>query len=570
MATLKAAPLANPSAFPGTAGGDKKQVYSNHAEYAARLAQWTIVHDCVEGELAVKAKGETYLPNPDTSAKMTVDADKKAYDSYKARAVYYNVTGRTLEGHVGYVFSKPTMSRLTPRLEMIKNNIDGQGTTLDQLAKLNLARVLAFGRAGLLTDYPKSNPAAMVEPADGNQEEPEMVATVADLDSGNIRPKILSYSTFDIINWRTSELGALSVLTMVVLRESYEPPNDDPNVFGVECETQYRVLRLNIQDQENTYYTVEIWRKGTGKQEYELAEGPWTPQDHTGKPFNRIPFQFLGWQDNVPSVNSVPLYDLASLNLSHYRTSAEFEESVHLGGNPQLVFSGITIDWIKEAWKNKGVKFGSRTAISLPGGANAELHQADPNTLAKEALELKERQMVALGAALVEQKTVQRTAKEAGQEESVKVSVLSSSADNVSDGVTQALVWAGMFIGEEQGETTNEKGEKSKLIEYELNTDFDKSKMDPQERSQLQSEYEGRLISWTELRQGLKAAGVAFQDDKMARDEIDNDPNNVDPLLTGAGVDPITGKPKVPAVGGKPPVVPPKKEEPAKPEPGKE
>ena len=551
MAVMKASPLGNPTPVAGNSGTDKKkkQVTSQHEQYTAKQPLWLLVHDVVEGENVIKAKGTTYLPNPDPAVSLTAptQAELRTYENYKMRAVFYNVTGRTLEGLVGHVFSKQSIVNLTPRLDGISDNIDGEGTTLDQLAKLNLARVLSYGRAGLFTDYPKV--------ADGE------TPTVEDMDKARVRPKILSYSPFDIINWWTVNIGALCLLGGVVLREYHTPEDNDPLSFGTESEVQYRVLRLDVRNMEAPVYTYEIWRRQPGAEEYSMVEGPITPAKADGTPFDEIPFQFIGWQDNTPKVNSVPLYDLATLNLSHYRNSAEFEDSVFLLGNPQLVFSGITLDWIREAWKNKGVKFGSRTAISLPANAAAELHQAQPNTLSQTALEHKEKQMVALGAALVEQKEVQRTATEAGQDESVKVSVLSSSADNVSAAVTKALEWAGMFVGEEQSETKNEKGEATKSILYELNTDFDVAKMDAQERGALIAEYQGKLISWSEARAGLKAAGVAFLDDKKAQDEIENDPFDMADAL-GMGVDPITGKPKQPKPGETAPAKKPGEEQP--------
>jgi hypothetical protein len=59
-----------------------------------------------------------------------------------------------------------------------------------------------------------------------------------------------------------------------------------------------------------------------------------------------------------------------------------------------------------------------------PEGGERRLAPSDENTMPKEAMEAKERQMVALGAKLVEQKQVQRTAMEAGMEEASTSSLL--------------------------------------------------------------------------------------------------------------------------------------------------
>lgn len=528
--TMLAAPLTNPTPF-AQPQNTKKGVEDTHADYTEHLPLWTLVRDAVNGEAAIKAKTTTYLPNPDTSKQADTEEGRKTYTNYLNRAKYYNVSGRTLEGLVGHVFSKQPIVNLTPRLSLIEQNIDGLGTSLEQLAKLNLARTLSYGRAGLLVDYPKRT----------NEDGSVADVTIADLDAGLVRPKIVSYSPFMIRNWGTMEVGATSLLKFVVLQESYEPADDDPQGFGSDSTTQYRVLRLNKSDNGSLMATYEIWRQNAGSNSYDLAEGPFPLIKADQKPFEFIPFKFIGWQDNTPSCDSVPLYDIASLNIGHYRNSAEFEDSVFLLGNPQLVLAGVTKDWVKDVWKDKGIKFGSRTAIALPAGASASLEQASPNTLAREAMEQKEKQMVALGATLVENRNVQRTATEANQDETTKVSVLSSSADNVSEAITDCLVWAGLFIGEEQTETKDPStGSNQKAISYVLNTDFDIATMTAQDRQQLREDYEAKLISFTELRAGLKASGVAFQDDQKARDEIDNDPNFAS---MGTNIDPITGLP---------------------------
>lgn len=530
--TMIAAPLTNPTPFGNATHNRKKGVEDVHTEYANRLPLWTLVHDAVEGEHAIKAKGTAYLPNPDTSKEADTVEGKKTYTNYLNRSKYYNVTGRTLEGLVGYVFSKQPVVNLTARLQAIENNIDGIGTSLEQMAKLNLARVLSYGRAGLLVDYPRK----------ANEDGTVQDVTIADLDAGLVRPKIVSYSPFNIRNWGTMEVGAAALLRFVVLKETYEPTDDEnPQGFGQDTVDQYRVLRL-AKVGDGLMCTYEIWRPNAGGSAFEMVEGPFPLVKSDQKPFDFIPFKFIGWQDNTPSCDSVPLYDIASLNIGHYRNSAEFEDSVFLLGSPQLVLAGITKDWVKDVWKDKGLKFGSRTAIALPVGASASLEQAQPNTLAQTAMEQKERQMVALGATLVENKSVQRTATEADQDETTKVSVLSSSADNVSEAIADALVWAGLFIGEEQSEIKDPaSGKTTKAISYALNTDFDIASMNAQDRQQLREDYEAKLISFTELRAGLKASGVAFQDDEKARDEIENDPNFAG-MDIGA-VDPITGLP---------------------------
>lgn len=517
---------------PPTAIPQTKQVDARHSAFNDKLPEWTTVHDAVAGERAMKRKGEVYLPRPnpeDTSA----EADKR-YDQYKARAVFVNATGRTLEGLVGQVFRKQTAVELTPRLKLIEDNVDGTGQTLEQLAKLTLARVLSYGRCGLLADYPQLPEGAGP-------------ATVADLDSGNLRPKVVSYSPFKIVNWRAAEIGARAVLSLVVLEEDYAKEDDG---FATTMDVQYRVLRLNVENKAAPFYQVEIWRKATGgKDAWEIVQGyPITPKDSTGKPFKEIPFCFVGWQSNTPAANSVPLFDLASVNVHHYMVSADYYEAVFLCGQPTPVFSGLTKDWVRDVFPSGKILLGTRAGVPLPQGGTAQLLQPAPNTLAKEAMDDLSKQMVALGAQLIEVRDVQRTATEAKTDTSMGVSVLSSSAKNVSEAVTRALQFAGMFIGEVDDSEENEK------IYIELNTDFDLSAMTAADRAQLLKEWQSNGITTEEYRYAMNAAGVAFLDFEKYKDGIEADKAlfpppvmvQADPGTSGGGTPPAKG-------GGTPP-----------------
>ena len=473
-------------------------------EYEINLSKWTRITDVISGSDAVKAKGTVYLPDPDPLD--LTDAGRQRYASYKQKAVWYGATAQTAEGSVGLVFSKPTNKAIPTLLEPLAINCDGKGNDLDQFSKKILFEVMAYARAGILVDFPKRGDAA---------------TTRKDVTDGSVRPKLVFYDKTDIINWRVQENGSDLQLSLVVLRETHVTYEETG--FGATSEHQYRVLRLT-----EGVYTMEVHRKQGDGATYSVVESV-VPTNSKGDPFNYIPFVFLGSKTNDSTVDKPPLLDIADLNIAHFCNSADYEEAVHLMGQPQLSISGITKDWLQDVWKNKGVRFGSRTAIALPKDASCQLHQVEPNILAKEAMESKEKQMAALGATLVEQRDVQQTATEAGFNESAKTSVLSAAADNVSLGITKALEMAGDFVGEEQGTVTLPDGSTQDKILFELSTDFDNTNMTSQDRAQLLKEYGSKVISFTELRTGLKTAGVAFQDDEKAKDEIDSDPNNIVP-----------------------------------------
>ncbi|BCG66143.1 portal protein [Pseudomonas phage vB_PaeS-Yazdi-M] len=377
-------------------------------------------------------------------------------------------------------------------------NATGSGINLTQLSKKAVSLNLAYSRAGILVDYPTT--------------EGQGGASVAELEAGKIRPTLYVYAPTEIINWRTIDRGAEEVLSLVVIFETWCVQDDG---FEMKNSGQFRVLRLD----DEGYYVHEIWRepnptKADGTKiprgNYQLHE-VFKPTDANGNRLDEIPFMFMGSENNDVNPDNPNFYDLASLNLAHYRNSADYEESCYVVGQPTPVLTGLTEEWVNNVLKGT-VNFGSRGGIPLPTGADAKLLQAEPNTMLKEAMDTKERQMVALGAKLVEQKEVQRTATEAELEAASEGSTLSSATKNVSAAFEWALKWAARWIG------AGDAG-----VKFELNTDFDIARMTPDERRQIIEEWQKGAITFTEMRTGLRKAGIATEDDAKAKADIAKD-----------------------------------------------
>ena len=451
------------------------------------LPKWAMIRDCIAGTFAIKAQRTLYLvmPNSDDQSKQNL----ARYSARLARAVFYNVTGRTLSGLIGQVFAKEPSADVPPTLQPFLLDVDGAGVTLDQQAKRALGYVLAHGRAGLLVDYPALT--------DVNGQ--AVPTTRADLLAGNVRPTITIYEPWNIVNWRHRQIGSKTLLSLVVILEQYLKEDDG---FEPTYEDQYRVLRLNEAGQ----YEVAIYQKrDDGWEEISLV----VVRDAKGKPLDMLPFTFIGAENNEPEPDQPPLLDMSTLNVAHYNNSADYEDSLYTTGQPTYVFSGLTEHWVKNVL-NGSVSVGSASGVMLPPGATAQILQPNPNTMAKEGMEHKERQMKALGAKLVEDKAVQRTATEAGMEEASETSILTSSANNVSAAYTFALGWALTFVGEAQNDS----------LDYALNTDLQVSRMSSQDRAQLVAEWQAGGMDWEEYRWNMRRGGLVFKDDDVVKEEV--------------------------------------------------
>ena len=464
-------------------------------ELALSLPTYTMILDSIVGQKAVKDKRELYLPRPNAADRSNENMVR--YEKYVERAVYYNYCRRTIDGLVGQVFMRQPVVECPEIMQSVVKNATGNGVSRELLAKQAMNFTLALSRGGVFVDYPRV--------VDG-------VTSIADLESGYIRPTINFVSPLSIINWRTREIGAESVLSLVVIAEQYCAYDDG---FEMKQGNQWRVLGL---DENNNYYQ-EIWKLKKTKNGRELKNQYYReeliyPSGSNGQLLNFIPFQFMGTINNDSNPDNPNFADLASINIAHYRNSADYEESVYVSGQPTLVIIGVDDQWNKD---NQGTaQVGSLGGIALPKEGDAKFIQPTPNTLVKDAMEMKVKQMVALGARMVEARNVQRTATEATIDSVSESSILASTARNVSEAIERAFKWAAEFVGINP-----------ELVSFKLNTDFEISKLKSDERRQLVEEWQKGLLTFEEARAVMTKAGLATEDSQIAKQKIDAEAGTV-------------------------------------------
>ena len=469
-------------------------------EVMAAQPDWAMVEDAVAGSRRVKAAGEKYLPKP--VASMDKAQNDELYEKYVERACFYPVVGKSLHGMSGEVYAKEPTQEIPDLLSPLVENIDGNGVSFKQQVKSTLGAVLKHGRGGLLADFPALDP--------------DQIVTQADIESGKIRPRILRYRANQIINWGHAVIGGESLLSLLVLVESTEDNTGDE--FEADKKLRWRVYRLRTETtdagQARLAATVEVWEVDTdlteankdGTSEYKIIEDERRILQANQEPFPFIPFQFIGSVDNDATVDPAPLLDIASLNIAHYRNSADAEHTSYYAGQPTPVFTGLTQEWVDDNMKG-GVFFGSSHALPLPVGASAQLLQASPNTLPEAGMERKEAQMRALGARLIEAGGVQRTAFEAGVDKAGEVSVLANVAGNVSAAYRAAFYNASLFISPVERDA----------VEFELNTQYDFGGMTVQE---VVDSWMKGLVSKPEARDNLRRKGANLGEDSLAEEQI--------------------------------------------------
>lgn len=466
-------------------GSSPASISTPRPEVQRLKPRYKLIRDVIEQN--VECLGEIYLPCP--SGKPLQDRSPEEiqrYVDYVKRAIFYNFCARTLVGFVGQIFSREAEVKVPTALDSLVKDVTGDGLTLEQLAKEACAEVLSVGRYGLLVDYPKSSTGTFSK---------------KDVDDGVARPVILPYYAEQIIDWQFKKVGAKWVLCYLVLEEVHEYRGEDGS-FNT-C-AQFRVLDLG--DTDNGFYRQRVWREGDTNGW--VADEESTPVAN-GQNLFEIPFTFVGSVNNDSTPDMPPMYDMAKINIGHYRNSADYEESVFLIGQPTLVVTGLSEKWWEGVLK-KVLKFGSRNGIQLEKDSDAKILQAQPNTLAKEAMDGKQEQLASMGAEFLRETNTQKTATEAAIDDSSRTSAIANASKNVTAAFQFALEWCAVF-----------QGQSEETVAFKLNSEFDLVRMTEAQRMQLLKEFQANVISWTEMRSALHKAGIATEDDEMVRKELE-------------------------------------------------
>lgn len=425
-----------------------QSINSTHPDYDDALPDWEKVDNVIDGDV------NQYLRNV---AKCESTQQKKTdrQKEYEEGAILHNFTLRTRDGMQGAMFLRTPTIELPDNLNYLKDNADGNGLGLEQHMQESADQVLRKGRAGLLVDMPTT----------------EEAPTIAQMERGEMVPRIQMYKAEDILNWRTVRFGSINKLMRIVVREEY-----DASLFGFNSDYipqyQYRVLGL---DDSGLYYQ-EVWyadKQGSFESGGNIRIEPIA----NGSRLNYIPFFFEGADNNTYRIGTKPLLPIAELNVGHYRNSADTEENSFVCSQAMLIIAlSEQVDAKVFADENpNGVQVGSRRGLNVGPRGDAKFIQAEESDKAMRLMEKKEEQAIQLGAQLITPSR-QVTAETARIQQGANGSILSSISTNISDAYRKAIAACQDFLGS--------NGE----FQLQLTQDFFYESLTAQERAQWVSE----------------------------------------------------------------------------------
>lgn len=412
-------------------------VDTKHIEYKENQATWKLLRDSIAGAKQMRNGGEIYVP------KLSGQNDTD-YLAMTKRPPYENYVQRTLDGLTGLVFSKEPVLKAPKLLEDLKDNIDAKGKSLTDIAQEIVSEVESVGRVGILIDSPSVDVSGM---------------TQAESESLNNRPFIRVYDTESIINWKYETINNKEVLSMVVLAEMKD---DWIDMFDNDPVTFYRVLHLL-----DGVYTQSIYEevKGTNTVSYKLTQEIYQPKMN-GKVLYEIPF--IGITPDTLSVTPAksPLYDLADVNLAHFKINVDYYTAMHLTATPTGYGTGFQLP----EGESMALGGSSFTILDNPDAKLSFLEYKGDGlgTLEREKKELKEA-MVILGSNMLQgDKNVAESENTVAMRSSGERATLISVANTCSRGITKALELMALWL------STNEE------VSYALNTDYNLSALSPQ------------------------------------------------------------------------------------------
>lgn len=429
-------------------------VNTEHEDFKKSKNRWQICRDAIAGEDVVKQRGTAYLPRLEGQS-------NDDYNAYKMRAMYFNATGRTKDGIVGMIFRKDPIVSGTNDRKTLEIRVTKYGKSLLGLSRLLTGEIMSVGRVGVLLDAPNAN------------------------NGRTGQASFAVYTTESIKNWETyiNPVSGFEQLTMVVLEEIIKEVKVTDK-FYLEEKVQYRVLELTNGVYTQTIYAIEggVEKKGVTV----------TPRAN-GRTMDYIPFKFISISGATNGeIVKPPLYDIATVNMSHYRSSADLEHGRHFTGLPTAWVAGFPKDTILQV--GSGVAWVSEDPKATAG----YLEFTGQGLMALEnAMKEKSKIMAILGARLLEEQQTKTSEavdthrlRKAGENNIVAII-----AKSISGGITDILSWMQDWrVGF------------PKNLKIELNTDYVQTKMSSDELIALIKAWQVGLVSdetaiWN-LRQG--------------------------------------------------------------------
>lgn len=462
-----------------------------HPDYLWYHQDWVMMRDCIAGERRIKEKRTLYLPNLDSNMSTT-------YDDYLCRAVFTNMTARTVMGLVGTIFRRSVKVDNVDR-ELLQN-VSLDGLDFNLFTKKMAYEVCGVGRIGVLVDMPR--------------------------DGG--KAYLTEYVAENIVSWRTEVVDGRTVPVYILLREIQEKVSQIGDQVQGGAETnrlvaQYRVLSLvDGVYRQHLYLEEEKVQQGLAGTFYttELVFQETVTPTRNGVPLNFIPFKIFGPLSPTFDVQKSPVSDICTLNVAHYRTSAQLEHG--------RFYTALPIYYVPVAAGSEKPEYsiGPSTVWEVPSGEKPGILEYFGTGLNSLTLSLteKEEHIAQLGGRIMGIRP-QATAESDNiykMKQANEMSILLNITESISLGMTEVLKW---YLNWQRVSTEG--------VRVRLNQDFKQLNIAARELRAIALLYQSGILPVDEVFRTLQDAEfindeLTLEEFKELLDNTDNFPGQPD------------------------------------------
>ena len=456
-----------------------------HPDYVFEKPNWDMLRDIIQGERRIKERGTDYLPA------LVSEKAGTSYEDYKGRATFVNMTGRTISGLVGTVFRRPVKVDNVDKSWL--EDVTSDGLHFNLFCKKACIEAVAIGRIGILVD----------------------------MDQAGERPYLCEYIAENILSWKTKSINGRKVPVYVLLREIVDstPMLTDrdsisPDNYSMKLQARYRSLYLDDQG----IYRQQIFFEEQIRDEYGhniqvlVADGePITPT-RGGVPFRYIPMVCIGPSQPTFDVQKSPVLDIAFLNISHYRSSAQLEHG--------RFFTALPVYYVPVQGSGDQAEYdiGPSVVWEVPEGTKPgilEYFGTGLKNLADSLVE-KEEAIASLGgrimgispAAAAESETIYK------MKQVNEMSILLNITESMSAGMTQVLRW---LLDWQRLDADD--------VSVRFNQDFNALQIQARELRAIAVMYQSGILPIGEVFRVLQDSG--FIDDALTLPEFEEQLNNI-------------------------------------------
>lgn len=381
-----------------------------------RMAEnWPLIRALLGGTKTMRAAGESLLPRHPAES-------RDDYVIRLQRAFLTNYYTATVKHLVGKAFSKPLVLQDDVPAQIVEwaEDIDLQGTHLNDFAANLFSDVISMGFASILVDYPKQI----------------LGTTLAEEREAGGRPYMSMVQAENVLGVRTA--GPANKIQVARLREETIEADGE---FGEKEVHRIRVLFPG---------GYRLYELGTNKEYVVVDEGLMSP-------LQEVPLIPVYGQKIAPWLGEPKLLDLAYKNIQHYQIDSDVDNALRVACFPMLAVSGWNAD------RDPIIKVGPNVVLATSesqGKFYYVEHSGAAIATGRQRLEDIKAEMAIMGIQmLMPQASSAVTATEAQIKYAESTSDLQRMAFGLKDAVENALVFMAKWIGLADGGSIELKGQ---------------------------------------------------------------------------------------------------------------